>query len=186
MVFRFAQAKRARRHDPKATLQRRDDALLPFVGTRATAGNGLLLDACVYIDQMQGKTPRVVEDLLAIRTVNHSAVALQELLHGVGVLNPDDPRTPSVVTRIGKAVDAMKPHRLFTPDLDVLATAAVYAGMPSRTQGYARGNRMNLLHDCVLFLQAAKLGFTVLTRNVQDFDHLLQMRPTGRVLFYRL
>jgi hypothetical protein len=37
----------------------------------------------------------------------------------------------------------------------------------------------------VLFLQAQKLGFTVLTANVSDFDVLLQLLPAGRALFYR-
>jgi len=41
------------------------------------------------------------------------------------------------------------------------------------------------LGDCILFLQAQKLGLTVLTANVGDFDPLLQLLPSGRVLFYR-
>jgi len=36
-----------------------------------------------------------------------------------------------------------------------------------------------------LFLQAQKLGFTVLTANIVDFDILLQLLPAGRVLLYR-
>jgi predicted nucleic acid-binding protein len=186
VAFRFEDAERARRHDPKAPLSCRDDSLLPFVGTQATAGHGLLLDTCVYIDKMQGKAPQVIEDLLSVRTVNHSAVCVQELMHAVGVLDQDDPRSRPAVEAIWKAIDAMPPHRLFTPDIAVLARAAVYAGMLCRTQEYAKDDKMSALHDCVLFLQADKLGFTVLTRNVRDFDFLLQMRPAGRVLFYRI
>jgi hypothetical protein len=37
----------------------------------------------------------------------------------------------------------------------------------------------------VLFLQAQKLGLTVLTANIGDFDVLLQLVRAGRVLFYR-
>lgn len=37
----------------------------------------------------------------------------------------------------------------------------------------------------MLFLQAQKLDLTVLTRNIADFDCLLQLIPAGRVLFYR-
>jgi phage I-like protein len=37
----------------------------------------------------------------------------------------------------------------------------------------------------VLFLQARKLGFAVLTANVNDYDILLQLVPEGRALFYR-
>ena len=39
--------------------------------------------------------------------------------------------------------------------------------------------------DSLLFLQALKLGFTILTANVREFDLLLQLMPTGRALFYR-
>lgn len=42
------------------------------------------------------------------------------------------------------------------------------------------------LRLATLFLQAQKLGFTVLTANIADFDYLLQLVPTGRVLFYRI
>ena len=38
----------------------------------------------------------------------------------------------------------------------------------------------------VLFLQALKLGFTLVTRNIAEFDYLLQLRPEGRVLFYEI
>ena len=185
MTFSFKAAERARRHDPGATLSRRDDGLLPFVRD-ASAGNGLLLDTCVYIDQVQGRAPNIVVDLLSVRVANHSTIAIQELLHIVGVLDPNDPRSQSAVAVIGRLVDGMPSHRIFTPDAEVLGIAAVYAGMLCRHQGYARDDRMNALHDCVLFLQAMKLGFSVLTRNVKDFDLLLQMRPDGRALFYRV
>lgn len=184
-MFTFETAERARRHDPKGGLVRRHDDALPFLGEEAAAGGALLLDTCVYIDQMQGRAPPVIETLLSLRIVNHSAMAVQEMMHTVGVLNQDDPRTRQVVATIGRAISAMPPHRLFTPDLDVLARAAVYAGMLSRIRGYARDARMKALQDCVLFLQADKLGCTVLTRDVGEFDDLLQMRPAGRVLLYR-
>ncbi|GGD99385.1 hypothetical protein GCM10011390_17740 [Aureimonas endophytica] len=79
----------------------------------------------------------------------------------------------------------MPAHRQFTPDSDVMGRAAVYAGILSRTQGYGDDARMKALHDCVLFLQAEKLGLTLLTANAAEFDILLQMRPTGRILLYR-
>ena len=79
----------------------------------------------------------------------------------------------------------MPVHRVFTPDVDVLGRAALLSGMLCRLQGYQRDARLRALHDCVLFLQAQKLGLTVLTANVSDFDYLLQLIPNGRVLFYR-
>jgi hypothetical protein len=38
----------------------------------------------------------------------------------------------------------------------------------------------------LIFLSAAKAGLTVLTRNLSDFDLLLQLAPYGKVLFYTL
>lgn len=185
MAFTFKAAERLRRQAPKTALQRRDDTALPFLEGQAQAGRPLLLDTCVYIDQMQGRAPPLVEDLLGIRIVNHSTVAIQELMHTVGVLDPKDPRSAQAVAAIGTAIDAMPAHRIFTPDAEILGSAAVYAGMLCRIQGYAKDDRMGALHDCVLFLQALKLGFCVLTRNLRDFDALLQLCPDSQVLFYR-
>ena len=59
------------------------------------------------------------------------------------------------------------------------------SGILCRMQSYAADRKLRALHDCVLFLQAVKLGFTVLTANLSDFDVLLQLLSAGRVLFYR-
>jgi hypothetical protein len=55
----------------------------------------------------------------------------------------------------------------------------------SQLQGYARDMQLKALQDCTLFLQAQKLGLTVLTANLFEFDLLLQLVSGGRVLFYR-
>jgi hypothetical protein len=139
----------------------------------------------VYIDQMQGRAPEVVERLIETRQVNHSTVAIQEMMHIIGVLDPDDRRTAAVVEAVTVQIEAMPEHRVFAPDAEVLGRAALLAGILSRLQGYARDARLKALQDCVLFLQAQKLGFAVLTANLAEFDPLLQLLPTGRVLFYR-
>lgn len=185
MGFDFDAAERVRRNDPGRTIARRPDAELPFLGEEALAGGSLLLDTCCYIDQMKGSAPDTLERLLGVRIVNHSMVAVQELMVAVGALRQDDPRTPATLSSIAQIVKGMPEHRLFTPDADVLGKAAVYAGMLGRTQGYGKDGRLRALHDCVLFLQAEKLGLTLLTANAAEFDVLLQIRPSGRVLFYR-
>jgi predicted nucleic acid-binding protein len=148
-------------------------------------GQGLLLDTCVYIDQMQNRSPQVLDNLVAQRQVNHSTVAIQELMHTVGALNPSDARTAGVIDEIGKLIKAMPPHRIFAPDIEVVGRAALLSGMLCRLQGYKKDGRLRALQDCVLFLQAQKLGLVVLTANVRDYDILLQLIPAGRVLFYR-
>jgi predicted nucleic acid-binding protein len=183
--FDFDAARRWARFDRRKTLARRGDDKLPFVDAGRIGGQGILLDTCVYIDQMQDRSPPTLDDLIAQRQVNHSTVAIQELMHTVGVLNPSDTRTAAVVAEISKQIKAMPSHRVFAPDLEVLGRAALLSGILCRLQGYEKDGRLRALQDCVLFLQARKLGLAVLTVNVGDYDILLQLIPTGRALFYR-
>ena len=183
--FDFDAARRWARFDPRRTLTRRRDDELPFVGPSSIGGQGLLLDTCVYIDQMQDRSSKILDDLIALRQVNHSTVAIQELMHTVGALNPSDARTAAVIDVIGKQIRAMPPHRIFAPDTEVLGRAALLSGILCRLQGYERDGKLRALQDCVLFLQSQKLGLVVLTANVGDYDILLQLIPTGRALFYR-
>ena len=183
--FDFDAARRGARFDPQRTLARRSADELPFVDVSSVGGQGLLLDTCVYIDQMQDRSPQVLDDLVAQRQVNHSTVAIQELMHTVGVLNPSDARTAGVINEIGKQIRAMPPHRIFTPDVEVLGRAALLSGILCRLHGYEKDGKLRALQDCVLFLQAQKLGLVVLTANVSDYDILLQLIPVGRALFYR-
>jgi predicted nucleic acid-binding protein len=183
--FDFDAARRWARLDPQRTPARRGDDELPFINASLIGGQGLLLDTCVYIDQMQDRSPQVLDDLIAQRQVNHSTVAIQELMHTVGVLNPSDARSARVVDEIGKQIKAMPPHRIFAPDMEVLGRAALLSGILCRVQGYEKGGKLRALQDCVLFLQAQKLRLVVLTANVSDYDILLQLIPGGRALFYR-
>ncbi|MFI4994437.1 MAG: type II toxin-antitoxin system VapC family toxin [Hyphomicrobiales bacterium] len=183
--FDFDAARGWARFDPQRTLARRRDEELPFIREGSIGGQGLLLDTCVYVDQMQDRSPEALDDLIEQRQVNHSTVAIQELMHIVGVLDPKDARTPGVIAEIRKQVRAMPAHRIFAPEPDVLGRAALLSGMLCRLQGYANDRKLRALQDCVLFLQARKLGLVVLTANVSDFDILLQLIPVGRAIFYR-
>ena len=184
-AFDLDAALRWARFDPKRPLLRRPDGELPFVDEDTLGGQALLLDTCVYIDQMRDRTPDMVDRLIDLRQVNHSTVAIQELMHAVGVLDPKDPRTAAAISEIGRHVRAMHAHRVFAPEPDILGRAALLAGILCRLQGYAADSKLRALQDCILFLQAGRLGFTVLTGNIGDYDYLLQLIPAGRVLFYR-
>lgn len=184
-AFDFDAARRWARFDPRKTLARRGDEELPFVDARLVGGQGVLLDTCVYIDQMQDRSPQVLDELIAQRQVNHSSVAIQELMHTVGALSPSDARTAGVIGEIGKQIKAMPPHRIFAPDVESLGKGALLSGILCRLQGYEKDGKLRALQDCVLFLQAQKLGLVVLTANVSDYDILLQLVPAGRALFYR-
>ncbi|TDR85474.1 type II toxin-antitoxin system VapC family toxin [Enterovirga rhinocerotis] len=177
-----AAARLARR---TASLSRRPDADLPFLTVADLAGPGLLLDTVVYIDQLHGRLDETVERLIGTRHAHHSAMAIQELMHTVGVLDPEHPDTPAVIRTLRTLVRSMPTHRIRVPDLDTLGRAAVLSGVLCRLQGYRDEHRRRALQDCVLFLQAHKDGLTVLTRNIKDFDFLLQLLPQARVLMYR-
>ncbi|HTW72183.1 MAG TPA: hypothetical protein VME47_20040 [Acetobacteraceae bacterium] len=183
--FDFDSAIRWARFDPRRTLARRKDGCLPFATQDRIGGQAILLDTCVYIDQLQGRAPAIVPAIIQARQTNHSSVALQELMHTVGVLDPGDARSRAAIAAIRGLVRSMPPHRTFSPDVDVLGRAALLSGMVCRLQGYSHDRKLSALHDCVLFLQAHKLGVAVLTANVADFDILHQLMPAGRVLYYR-
>jgi hypothetical protein len=79
----------------------------------------------------------------------------------------------------------VQPPRIFAPDIEVLGRAALLSGILCRLQGGENDGKLRALQDCVLFLQAQKLGLVALTANVSDYDILLQLIPLRRVLFYR-
>jgi hypothetical protein len=183
--FDFDGAVRWARFDPRKPLARRPDAALPFVTEEHIAGPAVLLDTCVYVDQLHDRTPLLVDRLTQARQVKHSSVAIQELMHTVGVLNPGDPRTPGVIAQIRALIRSMPRHRICVPDVDVLARAALLAGIVCRLQGYAADHKLRTLQDCVLVLQAQKLGLTLLSGNIADFDILQQLLPATKVMLYR-
>lgn len=162
----------------------RDRDRLAYVDDATAAGGPLLLDTGVYIHQLKGKTPDILDGLIAARQVNHSVVAVQEMLHTIGVLDPADARTEATVSVIRDLIDGIPSHRLHVPTRQAMADAAVYAGILCRLKGYAKDGRMKALHDCTIFLQARDLGCTLLSANVVDFDILQQLGPEVRVLFY--
>lgn len=90
-----------------------------------------------------------------------------------------------MIAVIRDQIEAMPEHRTSAPDAYLLGRAALLAGMLCRLQGYAKDARLKALQDGTLFLQAQKLGFTVMTASIAEFDLLLQLVPTGRALFYR-
>lgn len=142
-----------------------------------------MIDTCVYLDVLQGRDPAELEKLLAARIVNHSAIAVAELTHLYGRLDPDHPGTHEVLGPISAALDAIPGHRLTAPATRVLAEAGMLAGLAGRMM--RRPQTQRLLNDCALFLHARELGCTLVTANLSDFDILDQLLPGSPPLFYR-
>jgi hypothetical protein len=181
----FERAPSLRRIKPQRKaepISRRADADLPWVG-RPAPGAELLLDTCVYLDVLQAKTPIEVDDLLQLRIANHSTVALAELTHLYGRLDPDHSGTRGALAAIGGVIDDITAHRLNAPTARAFGEAGMLAGLVARLSG--RGAGVDLINDALLFLQARETGCAVLTANLSDFDLLDQVVPGSGVLLYR-
>jgi predicted nucleic acid-binding protein len=165
-----------------AALVRRPDADLAFVGTPVGPGAELMLDTCVYIDVLQGRTPQAVDDLLTLRINNHSTIALSELTHLFGRLDPGHSGTAAALRELRGVIADIPVHRLLRPSARAAGEAGMLAGLAARSAGLSHG--VELLNDAMLLLHAAEAGCTLVTRNVSDFDRLQQLIPTAQVLFY--
>jgi predicted nucleic acid-binding protein len=167
-----------------AGLKRRPNEALRFVPAEPSPGPELLLDTCVYIDVLQHRASEAVKGVLARRLCNHSGIALAELTHLFGRLNPRDSRTTNVLSKIESIILAIPVHRLRAPSAGVLGEAGILAGMTARFLEIATTRVQALLNDAILYLQAIEDGHTVLTRNIREFDCFDQLFPSDRVLFY--
>lgn len=181
----FDRARSLRRIRPQRSagpLVRRADPALPLVG-RPGPGAELLLDTCVYLDVLQGKTPIEVDELLQLRIVNHSTVALAELTHLYGRLDPSHAGTRRVLSAISAVIDDVPAHRLTSPSARAFGEAGMLAGLVTRLQGRTAGS--DFVGDALLFLQAREMGCALLTANVSDFDLFDQVLPGSGLLLYR-
>ncbi len=166
-------------------VRRRPFEALPAVQSPVAAGAELLLDTCVYIDVLQGRTPARMDELLQVRIINHSTICLSEMTHLFGRLDPAHAGTKGVLREIRHAIEDMPDHRLSSPSEAAMGEAGMLAGLVSRLLGMGRSERPLLLNDASLYLQALERGWTVLTRNVRDFDCFDQLLPANKVLFYQ-
>jgi predicted nucleic acid-binding protein len=170
-----------------AGLRERPQAALRWAVKEPKTGDPILLDSTVYIDTLQGKAPAEIDDLLRYRSVFHSSVCLAELTHAFGRLDPKDLRTRKALATIAGVIeDDIPRHRLFEPDTQTWGEAGMLTGKVLRLAQLptGRGLERKLLNDCLIYLQARRVGAAVLTRNRRDFDLLDQLAPTGSAIFY--
>lgn len=177
-----------RRYKPQrkaAGLRRRPDRELGWIDSVPRAGAPLLLDTTVYIDVLQGRSPAALDELISLRSCNHSAVCLAELTHLFGRMDPADHRTGAALKAMEQTIGDIPAHRLFAPDAEIWGAAGMLAGLLFRLGSYQAGAERKCLNDALVFLQGRKSGCPVVTANVRDFDYLNQLLPDGRVLLYR-
>jgi predicted nucleic acid-binding protein len=138
----------------------------------------------VYIDALQGRLPRDVE--LAIRSTHlwHSTVTESELSALSGILDPSHPDTRKAIDQAFASIEQRPAHRILNPDREIWREAGILAGLLARLQSYGKSEQRKALNDALIFLSATKAGLAVLTRNILEFDLLMQLFPAGKVLFY--
>ena len=186
MSFDFGACKRRTRSARSATaLPPRPDEALVFVDDLPRAGARLLLDTCVYIDGLKGKTPPALDALIEARAVYHSAVALAELAFSFGRLDPGDPRTPGALAAAEALILSIPGHRLLNPGPGDWTEGAIRAGVAARLLALDDATRRKVFHDAVLAAQAARTGASFVTRDIADFDRLSQLDDRLHVVFYR-
>jgi predicted nucleic acid-binding protein len=167
-------------------LARRPDHELVFAADVPVAGPSLLLDTTVYIDTLQGRTPDALDALLETRPIAHISVAVGELAHQFGRLDPGHPGTAAALRELGETIESIPAHQLETPNQQTVLEAGILAGLLCRRAGFPRGtDTSTALNDATLYLHALRRGHTVVTRNIRDFDWLNQLLPVGHVIFYR-
>jgi predicted nucleic acid-binding protein len=154
------------------------------VAETPSQGPELLLDTCVYIDALEDRIPESVAHLLASRLPNHSGVALAELTHLFGRLDPWHSRTATVLAEIADSIADIPEHRLNAPSIGVLGEAGILAGIVARLSDIDPRQEQALLNDAMLYLQAVENGHALLTRNIREFDFFDQLLPFNSVLFY--
>jgi predicted nucleic acid-binding protein len=165
-------------------LRTRDRSELTFLDQLQRPFPKLLLDTTVYVDELQGTLPREVEISLRLTEMWHSTVTESELTALAGLLDPNYPNTRTAVQQVFASVERRPTHRILNPDREVWREAGILAGLLARLQKYGKSEQRRAMNDALLFLSAAKHGCSVLTRNVSDFDLLMQLAPYGKSIFY--
>lgn len=162
----------------------RDRSQLRFLSDLKPPFPKLLLDTTVYIDALQGRLPDYVYFALRTGSLWHSTVTEAELAAIAGLLAPKHPDTADVISQVGATIDMRPAHRILPPDRDTWRDAGMLAGLLARLQSYGKNEQRKALNDALIFLTAAKGGSVVLTRNVSEFDLLMQLDARGQAIFY--
>jgi predicted nucleic acid-binding protein len=100
------------------------------------------------------------------------------------LLHPAHPDTASVIAQVAASIEARPEHRILTPGRDTWREAGILAGLLARLQHYGKNEQRKALNDALIFLTASRNGCVVLTRNVSDFDLLMQLDSKGQAVFY--
>lgn len=158
---------------------------MTFLEAVPEVGETLMLDACVYIDQLQGQLPTDAADRIMTRNAFHSSLALSEISFPFGRLDPDDTRTQGALDAIEDLISDIPDRRILTPSAETKSKGAILAGVMARILGYTADQRRKGLMDAFLAAHAVQQNLLLVTRNIADFDRLNQLDSKLKVAFYR-
>lgn len=104
----------------------------------------------------------------------------------VRTLHPRRPNTREHLDNLAGVIGDIPRHRLEDAiSAGILLEAGILSGLVFRLGGFQPGQEAAALNDATIYPHAPERGYTVLTRNIRDFDLMNQITPSGRVVFYR-
>jgi predicted nucleic acid-binding protein len=165
---------------------RRKDDRLPFIEEDSLMPEPVLFDTTVYIDVLHDKFSQHMRQEIGRVEPWHCTVVESELVYLTGRLDPAHPGTAAAVRRIGGVVEHWPSDRVLNPDREIWREAAILTGILSRLHHTKEQDRGRTMNDALIFLTASQHGCAVLSRNVRDFDLLMQLVPAGKAVFYHV
>ena len=134
----------------KTSLPLRGDSTLSFLADAPVAGERVMLDTCVILDQLQGRLPHEIEKRIQARAIYHSPVVLGELAFLFGRLDPNDPRTSGATREVQGLLTSIGTHRIFDLTHEDTMRGMVLAGCMARVLGYSGENRRKAQNDAIM------------------------------------
>ena len=153
-------------------------------GSAAATKRHLMPDTTVYVHAGQGKLPSHIASILQQWPLLHCSVALGEIAHGIGRLDPSHPKTPDRRNYLESVLRHVPQHRVVTPEDGTHVSAGILTGILAQLLGLPNGGHRQRINDALILLSARKSGAAVLTANVGDFDLLQQLMPSAEVVYY--
>lgn len=150
---------------------------MPLAVWRQSDLSGIVFDTSIYIYALRRGDISVFASRRAARKgvtkdapLWLSAVVLEELYAGAR-----DRRLMKLLSRLEK--DFQSAGRLFTPlQSDWTASGQVLA-LIGEKYGYEQVGRARMTNGALISMSAARLGFTILTKNAVDFKKIGEFRP---------
>jgi predicted nucleic acid-binding protein len=169
--------------NPLKRLERRHRSALVFAEQLSSLPESLL-DTTVYIDTLQNRLPLHLSEVLRTSKVWHSTVTECEMAVLLGILDPSHPGTARAIEEVSVLLEGRSEERILSPDRQTWFEAGVLAGTLARLQQYGKAEQRRALNDALIFVSATRAGLTVLTRNIVDYDLMMQITGRTNVIFY--